>query len=174
MDYNSSVADSFFGDFVNATLPRELSSPSATEWYLTSPSQPFGLDAKNSYPDYTDISATNFSLRLSQLLNAYYLANIAPAAVAGDLITEDWVNPYPYDFTTVIGTTITAYDFIICHDQWLAVLILASVMMMGCGIACAALGVLHPDTEDMSIDVAVEMRAFEALKKVVEVVDDNS
>jgi hypothetical protein len=50
LTYNSSVADSFFGDFVNATVPRQLASPSAIEWYVTDPTQPFGIDAKNNTP----------------------------------------------------------------------------------------------------------------------------
>ncbi len=47
LDYHSSVADSFFGDFLNATVPRQLASPSATEWYVTDPTQLFGIDPKN-------------------------------------------------------------------------------------------------------------------------------
>jgi len=158
LDYNSSVADSFFGDFVNATVPRQLASPSATEWYVTDPTQPFGIDARNQYANYSNIDLGEFSLRLTKLLNAYYLANITPAAVAGDLITADWISDYIYDYSTVAGQASSPLSIIVCHNQWLVILLPASVVMIGRAFTCKVLAVLYPNTNHLGVDITATMK----------------
>jgi len=165
LDYNSSVADSFFGDFVNATVPRQLESPSATEWYLSNPDKPFGIDLEGVYANYTNVNASSFSLRLTQLLNAYYLSNIAPAAIAGDLITKDWTTDYPYHYTSISGQITSPFSIIVCHNQWLVVLLVASVVMMVCGFACAVLGVLYPTTDDLDIGATMNTKRSKDFRK---------
>ena len=151
-----SLPSSFLGDFVNATMPRYFHSASAVEHYLADPSAPYTMDNNNLYPDYSSVSAAAFSLRLTQLLNSYYMANIAPGAVAGDLITKDWyssdlgLNYNSTNATTFVTASVMALE---CHHQWLAVLILASVIMMLAGLACVILDVKVP--EDMVTHTAL-------------------
>lgn len=165
LDYNSSVADSFFRDFVNATVPRQLQSPSASEWYVTDPETPFGIEAQSNYANYSGVDSSDFSLRLTQLLNAYYLANIAPAAIAGDLMTDDWTRDYPYDYTTVKGQLTIPLSIIVCHYQWLAVLLVASVVMMCCGFACAMLAVRYPSTDSLDIQSSLKSKSSKRFRK---------
>jgi len=67
-------------------------------------------------------------------------------------------------------------SIIVCHNQWLAILLLASVVMMGCAFAFAVLAVLYPSTDHLDVEIAAAMkrkRPKANQKKLEEFVGDN-
>ena len=141
LDRNTSASNSFFADFVNATSPVNITAASAMEWYLYNTTDPFDATSNDAYPDYSNVTASLLSLRLTQLINSYYLASIAPAAITN----PGWKdNGHGYLYTTNQSTLTDSVSIIICHYEWLAVLIAAAVVMLLSGLACLIIGIYHP------------------------------
>ena len=150
LDRSKNVSDSFFMDFVNATVPQQQSTASAIEWYLYNPTDAFNVSHSGHYPNYSTVSSQDFSTRLTQLINTYYLASIAPAAVSGDSNVRDWKEDYRYNYTNSTGQVTRSNTFIRCHYQWLTVMVFASAVMMVSGLACMVITILDPESSTLS------------------------
>jgi len=147
-------AMSFYERFVNATKPVADDRSTATEAYLTDPYTPFmasyangdrgtnGSGLGSSYIDVGAEPASSVSVRLSQLLNTYWLANIAPTAVTGVLLT-DADNYYkgkiiPSTTHHMVNTTAQASvsSLVLRYDlPWLFILFIASATLTLCALA---------------------------------------
>ena len=150
---SSLIALSFLGDLVNATIPLKYQVSSATEYYLVYPDTPFNNPYANSdtWLDFSNTTTSEFETRLAQLFNSYYLANIIPFAITGDLSTQDWgAVQNDYSFKNATGETMSPRTVFVCNQAWLAVLIISSLAMSFCGLVTAALGILRrgPDILD--------------------------
>ena len=137
---NAGVSESFFADFVNATVPEDNATvASATEWYLATPNDPFDTANNDSYPDFSNVTASLLSLRLTQLINSYYLASIAPVGITNSSQQEKDAHYIP-----IQASPEDPYSIIICHKEWLVILIVAASIMMLSGLTCLFLGIYHP------------------------------
>ena len=149
LDSSGIISTDFFGDFVNATAPRYTYRSSATEFYLTEPNNPY--DTIGTWLDFSTINAATFATRFAQLLNTYYMANIAPLGITGSLSITPLSGPTPkYNSLNTSGTMTRPQTVFICHKGWLAVLFIASGAMLLCGMASAILNILRqgPDILD--------------------------
>ena len=149
LDYSGIVSNDFFADFVNATVSRHEYLSTATEYYFTHPDNPYA--PQSDWPDFSTISAATFATRFAQLLNTYYMANIAPSAITGRFSTTPLPGFMPeYSTLTTPGQMARPRIVFVCHKGWLAVLFVASGAMLLCGIASAILGLIRqgPDILD--------------------------
>jgi hypothetical protein len=145
----------FFDSFVNAT-----DTPWSYKWvtqFRSSPLEIYFTEQHNPYSVSTDgdviwpIGDTLFSHRFSQLLNAWWIANIAPFAIAGNFLPLDTPQP-SYRYQNISGNMTPDTLVLHCQHTWLIVLVIASLTMLFAGILAAALGALRkgPDILDYS------------------------
>ncbi|KAK5058518.1 hypothetical protein LTR84_010781 [Exophiala bonariae] len=147
---------SFYERFINATRPVQDGRSTATEGYLTDPYTPYmasfangdaGTNGSSLGSSWIDIGAVSpfsplVSRRLSQLLNTYWLANIAPTAVTGVLLT-DADNHYkgkivPSTEHHMVNTTAQASTsrLVLRYNlPWLLILFVASTVLTLCALA---------------------------------------
>ena len=135
-DDKQEVSSSFFADFINATQPRNSDFASAIERYLANPNNAFDLEATDSLRDNYDPDL--FSIRLTQLLNSYYIANLAPDAIAGSDIKN-----VPGGYRTVETLASAQLDVLHCHNQWLAIMIISAIIMICAGLTNAFFDIKH-------------------------------
>jgi hypothetical protein len=147
-------AMSFYNRFINATRPVASDRSTAAEAYLTDPYTPYmasyangdvgtnGSGLGSSWIDVGAVDASALGTRLSQLLNTYWLANIAPTAVTGVLLT-DADNYYkgkiiPSTTHHMVNTTAQASRalLVLRYDlPWLFILFVASAALTLCALA---------------------------------------
>lgn len=141
---------SFFGDFVNATETLHIFISSATEYYLVEPDHPYDPRLMISYADFSTVNAKDFATRYTQLFNSYYSSQVATFAMTGSVLPSDNNSMAAYNYTNTTGSVQSAHRIIVCHQGWLSMLLLASLVMTLCGIASAILCILRrgPDILD--------------------------
>ena len=139
---SSYIALSFLQDFVNATVPMHEATSSATEYYLVYPDTPFDPPGGigDSTVDFSSITNSELSTRLTQLLNSYYLASIVPLAIQGDYSTQHRAGQ-DYSFRNATGQLISPRTIFVCNQAWLTILLISSLAMMFCGIASIVFGI---------------------------------
>ncbi|KAF9877436.1 hypothetical protein CkaCkLH20_05136 [Colletotrichum karsti] len=153
----------FFG-FVNASNSpwnnRWAEDPYSTpiECYFTHPDSPyiapvFRTSERHSFQscDIYPISDRDFSEKLTQLLNTFWIVNIAPRSGIGNFTyggpdsIDDVVLRQNATGTRTPDRIVTRTDI-----PWLIVLVVASLSMLSAGVAAAVLGALRrgPDVLD--------------------------
>jgi hypothetical protein len=147
----TSTANAFFDSFVNATdTPWSYKweaqlRPSPLELYFTEQDYPYSVESYGRV--IWPIGDTLFSQRFSQLLNAWWIANIAPFAVTGNFASS---RTSDYQIRTVSGNFIPDIRVLHCNRTWFIVLIVASSAMLIADILAAVFGTLRkgPDILD--------------------------
>ncbi|KAK3203713.1 hypothetical protein GRF29_106g458108 [Pseudopithomyces chartarum] len=132
------------------------------EYYFTNPDSPYSAQ----YVKQTDwigadiwpIGDTLFSYRFSQLLNTFWLANVAPVDVLGNFTldssrpTKGWNNSGGNisNHLNVTGMMTPDHLELTYHKIWLIILMIASMVMLCASLAAAVLGSLRrgPDILD--------------------------
>lgn len=151
---DTSTVAAFFDSFVNATdTPWSYKwmsqlRPSPLELSFTEQDDPYSVE---SYGDVIwPIGDTLFSQRFSQLLNAWWIANIAPFAVTGNFAAGPQTSDSAFRVQTVYGDMIPDIRVLHCNGTWLTTLIIASSAMLIAAIVAAVLGALRkgPDILD--------------------------
>ena len=154
LDRDPVVADEFFGGFVTATAVDSDQSSSATERYIVKPDNPYDPNLLSDHVDFSTVSSSVYSTRYAQLLNTYYHSQTAPYAITGAVLpsldSDDSYNFERYSYKNTTGEIYSAQEIFICHQGWLSILLIASVVMMFCGLASAILCILRrgPDILD--------------------------
>lgn len=77
-----------------------------------------------------------FSQRLTQLFNTFWLDSVAPYALTGNFISPSNAE---YGVTTAEGTLSRSQEVLHCDDGWLAILFLTSFVMLAAGIGTSTL-----------------------------------
>ena len=83
------------------------------------------------WPDYSNVTAADISLRFTQLINSWWMAEIAPTAVLGlpDVTSlGGGGNGVHWN-----GKVLDSHEVFVCHKSWLAVLFLASTTVLLAG-----------------------------------------
>lgn len=146
----ASVKDAFLQSLINATSVNHESTSSPMEYFFINPAFPFSAgigDTASTWPYLYKVSSELFSRRLTQLLNTFWLAGIAPSGVTGD-----FTNPSndKYIVATATGTKQTLQLVLRCHVPYLVVLVLAASVVFIAGLVTAYLDALRsgPDVLD--------------------------
>jgi len=117
------------------------------EYYFTHPESPYSatLNSTSSIrgADIYPIGDTVFSQRFSQLLNTFWISSIAPTGVTGVFnVSADGKASTDYAALNVTGVVTPDHLVLECRRGWLAVLVVASMIMLFAAIAAAILGLL--------------------------------
>ena len=152
---------SFVRAFDNETLCDVFCMASPIELYFTRPNLPFSMASmtgaegtKDTSPPIWPIGDVLFSQRFTQLVNTFWIDNIAPFAVTGKLTfpNASAENTIQQGYNTVNTTGHIETEEIVlwCHRTWLGLLLIASSAMFLAGIANALLTGLRkgPDVLD--------------------------
>lgn len=154
----------FFDTFVNASdtpwthEPKTERMQSPIESNFVHPDNPYTLTQRTGDvrqwlgEDIWPIGDVLFSQRFSQLLNTWWIANVAPSAVTGDFRTDkvdngDEMGVDLYQYQTTPGISVPDVLVLRCHRGWLAVLVIASSTMLLAGAAAAIFGTLRRGPE---------------------------
>lgn len=139
----------YLADFTNATNPTvgcdtSFCPPSAIEAYLADPANTL---AQTSTTKLWKLGDGPISKRMSQLLNTYWVASIAPQAVAGNFVLA---NTTTYNRDSVIGTITTSETVLKCNNAWLAIMFICSLVLFISGMATIVLAAYRrgPDILD--------------------------
>lgn len=145
---------SFFQTFVNATntawtskmVYKRYGTP--IEYYFTNPGAPY-LDVMSvavNPPRIWTLSDEIFSQRLSQLLNTFWIANIAPIAFTGSVEFRKNASSQTEGKPVAVDAEgkFTPDVFVLrANRAWLAVLVVSSIAMLLAAFAAAYLGALR-------------------------------
>lgn len=155
---------SFFETFVRAadspwaaqTIAHPYSTP--IEYYFTHPESPYNAGTTQAEGSLTTwrgadiypIGDVVFSQRFSQLLNTFWISSIAPQAVTGSFSKDSNVTAGGYAVQNATGEVTPDFLVLQCHRNWLAILIIASAIMLLAAIVAAVFGLLRrgPDILD--------------------------
>ncbi|KAH6981797.1 hypothetical protein BKA56DRAFT_584514 [Ilyonectria sp. MPI-CAGE-AT-0026] len=157
---------SFFQTFVNATntawtskmVYKRYGTP--IEYYFTNPGAPY-LDVMSvavNPPRIWTLSDEIFSQRLSQLLNTFWIANIAPIAFTGSVEFSKNASSQIEGKPAAVDAEgkFTPDVFVLrANRAWLAVLVVSSITMLLAAVAAAYLGALRrgPDILDYTTSI---------------------
>ena len=161
MNSGGDTPSSFFTNLARATNPRSACATvhcgtSVIEAYLADPLRPFATGAYGS-PILWEVDETVFSRRMSQLLNTYWIPNIAPYAITGNFSIEKSdceINPCAmqesYNIDSSMGTVSQPYTALKCNYEWLVILFTTSTLLLLLAIASLVLSLARrgPDLLD--------------------------
>lgn len=150
-----SPVTNFWKNFVNATdaevgCDTSFCPPSLLEGYLVDPNNTVssGIVTPLIYVQGDEM----ISQRLTQLINTYWIASIAPYSITGNftLPSPDSGSSFDYNTDSYIGSVRSQQLIITCNNAWLAILLISSLVMLLCGIAGIILDMLRqgPDILD--------------------------
>jgi len=103
--------------------------------------------------DIWPIGDSLFSRRVSQLLNTWWITNVAPFAVTGDFRTHEnggdamATSYFSYQYQNTTGSSIADMSVLRCNHAWLTVLFIASSTILVAGLLAAAFGSLRRGPE---------------------------
>lgn len=147
---NSTMAPLVCSMFINSTGNGRLTASSPLEVYIQDPDVPL----KTRYDAIiADAGDKVLSQRFAQLLNTYWLAGIAPFAIAGEFEPQPHYNPESginvTDYTTTNTTAVfqTTETVLVCNKPWLVVLLISSLVMCAAGATTVALSLLRKGPE---------------------------
>jgi hypothetical protein len=147
LDLNFGLGSSLtiFGNFArwfSGLVPGHDSKPTIVEGYLSDPGQPM---TPRSNVAISDLSNEVFSLRLAQILNTAWTASWAYAFTG---LTEG-SQVKPEAILAVMGVQTTSIARIKTNYIWLSLSLLASFVMLGAALSCAAFRMLQrgPDLD---------------------------
>lgn len=144
------IPELFFSGLINATgnQTSETEGLSPLECYFLHPEDPYNCnDSQEQNPLYS-VGNDIFSQRATQLLNTYWLSNIAPFSISGS---------YQPNSTRELSTTSTVTGqlrlettVLRCHMPYLILLVAISVLLCLCGLVTAYLDATRkiPDVLD--------------------------
>ncbi|CAK3810104.1 hypothetical protein DOTSEDRAFT_70257 [Lecanosticta acicola] len=143
------IPELFFSGLINATGNEtdETGGLSPIECYFLHPEDPYSCDGNGQYTLYS-IRNDLFSYRATQLLNTYWLANIAPFSVTGNFkpnnTRESGVS------RAVQGQVRVETTVLRCHTHWMILLVAISIVLFLAGMATAYLDATRkiPDVLD--------------------------
>jgi len=127
--YTSGFAISqFFANIRNSFALFHSGTPASTafERYLTNPSvNPFSqfyfaVSLSNTMAD-------DYSVRLTQILNTYWLSSIVPISITSGL--DPQAEPYPMSVVNSTRIRYVEVQYLHCNTTWLALLIIASTLL---------------------------------------------
>lgn len=150
---NTMLPDVFCTMLINATEMLGSGVLTPVENYFINPGNPFLSDRSTPRPIIANVGQATFSLRFAQLLNTYWTVGIAPYAVTGNFSSavDDEVltraDGSTYRISTTTAQVQTTKTILICHRQWLAVLIVSALAMSSAGIATAVLDLIRRGPE---------------------------
>ncbi|KAH6677226.1 hypothetical protein B0J14DRAFT_560018 [Halenospora varia] len=158
----------FEGAFSGFTTNLELvsaakvhaSTSTAVELFLADPNS--ATRAGFGVADFSNITAEDISLRLQEIINAYWYGSYSPYAMMGNLIPKDTSNsanptmpenntPFITDLTKSYITTNSTHTFLqeiyTVNFEWLSVLFAASTICLGAAVlgALCNFGIKGPD-----------------------------
>ncbi|CAM1509075.1 Fc.00g028140.m01.CDS01 [Cosmosporella sp. VM-42] len=149
----------FFRTFINAShTPWDetwITDPYSTpiQLYFTHPDTPYSSTYQNGFhgQDIWPVGDAVFSKRLTQLLNTFWIVSIAPFAALGNVSfsdPEDLGKTSILPFSRAVDGTLTPDVPVMRVDKiWLAVVFLASLVMLLAALLAAALGPLRRGPE---------------------------
>lgn len=144
---------SFMKNFVNSTNPSvgcdtSFCTTSAIEGYLANPDSPYNFPFGN--PSLWTYGNKLISQRFTQLFNTYWIDSIAPFAVAGQFnISVGLTDPTDqtvtdrYNVDSSIGTIEREEIVVKCNYAWLAMLLLASTVLLLIGLVTVVLNMFR-------------------------------
>ncbi|KAK4455215.1 hypothetical protein QBC34DRAFT_433427 [Podospora aff. communis PSN243] len=159
-------AEAFFRSFVNASetpwSKEYIADPYSTpiEYYFTHPEAPYSARRNASEDGWRGaeiwpVGDEVFSQRFTELLNTFWIVNIAPFAVTGNFTYESQPRdptpgPTRYRIHNVTGSVISNDPVLRASWGWIAMLIVASSVILLAGVLAAALRLLRrgPDILD--------------------------
>ena len=162
LDISESGTTLFLQYLNTSSTPSRHRQRTALEGYLIDPDSPFTAAMKSDVEewDLTMISVQDLSLRFSQLLNTYWIMNIAPFAIVNNNVAsspnsgyQDWA-PTPellgYNIGNATVDTMKNITVLQYHRIWLGLLLLASIVLFACAVAALFTGMLRraPDILD--------------------------
>ncbi|KAI9714948.1 MAG: hypothetical protein M1812_006261 [Candelaria pacifica] len=126
--------------FVNSIPAGHSAVSTPLETYFVHPGSVFrsGMD----WLDLYTVGSKSFGISLAQLMNTYWLAGIAPFNIPSGLGPESSPDLPVFTKDTVNGTTSESIQILHCHRGWLAVLMLASLLLFFAGLAGLVLGLV--------------------------------
>ncbi|KAK7535285.1 uncharacterized protein J3D65DRAFT_669373 [Phyllosticta citribraziliensis] len=120
--------------------------PTTLNYYLADPTDPYVPKTKE---EFLAVTAEDFALRLTQLMNTIRMASMMPH---GSIILSEFAPSADSNFTTRTGSGIswTTEHFLECHYQWLGILLICSLFLMAAAAVSAICGVasVAPDVFD--------------------------
>lgn len=155
--------DAYMSTFIQSTLttwdtepnilPKPFSSP--IETYFTNPYSPYSAPGLGSWSgtDLLPVGDVVFSQRFAQLLNTFWLAGIASLNITGNFNYEAHTANPEIETMRVWNTTGTrAPDQLVMrvNRPWMAILFIASLIMLLSGVAAGIFGCMRrgPDVLD--------------------------
>ena len=168
-DFSSQTQTWYLSSLINATnTPWAYTwsnDPYSTplEYYFTHPDSPYSMEYVSTGPaslpwlgaDIYPIGDVLFSQRFSQLLNTFWMANVAPMALMGNFSLDDAAASNMQggnisNYVAVDGVVTPDYLELTYSKAWMAILILASAVMLFASVIAAVLGALRrgPDLLD--------------------------
>ena len=144
----------YWPDFINSTYTQALCddsccSSSPIEAYLLDPDSPYSIS--ESSPPIWPIGDKLFSQRFSQLLNTYWIASVAPVQLLGNFTipsaNESDLLMSSYKVSNTTAQVERVLEVIRCSHAWLAVLLVASVIMLLVGVIGACLNMCRKGPE---------------------------
>lgn len=159
-DIGASADSTFLQYWVNATNIAASTTMASTPnaGYLVDPSNPFGSSA--DFANWNHVTSKQFSIRLSQLFNTYWLSNLAYTAITGNLSdvidanlsasSQLGIGPAIPKLKNTSAHISQADTVLICSIPWLIVLLLTSLILIAAaGVSCVLnLHRLEPDILD--------------------------
>lgn len=147
---NSTAAPLFCSMFINSTGIGRNTASSPLEVYIQDPDVPFTARFDAIVADAGD---KVLSQRFAQLLNTYWLAGIAPFAIAGGFEPQPHYNPESgtnssdYKTTNTTATLQTTETVLVCNNLWLVILLVSSLAMSAAGATTVVLNLLRKGPE---------------------------
>lgn len=162
--------DPFLETFINSTdtvwsdLSAYKLAVTPLEAFFVDPDTPYQSDTvlSNEAPDYAALGDAVFSRRMTQLLNTFWLASIAPNSVSGNIdfsnstsTTGSSLSKRSLSALAVSSTGTLTPDVTVLrvNGAWLGVLLAATAAMLGAAVGSAAFGVIRrgPDLLEYEI-----------------------
>ena len=116
-------------------------SSTPTEYFLADPTMRSLSTSRNSWGvSLKGLSAALFSERFSLLLNTYWQCSLVPWYQTGDFpsntssLNDDLDGDGVQPFNTTMTTVTTYADIYVCNKVWAAILFIASIALVLCGV----------------------------------------
>lgn len=152
------IPELFFSGFINASgnLTQDTNGLSPIECYFMHPENPYrcSMDASGQYALYT-IGDELFSTRFTQLLNTYWMANVAPYSMTGSFTPN---NTFEGSIAaTTSGQLRIETTVLRCNTPFMIILVTISVALFLAGMATAYLDATRKGADTLD-DFASSLR----------------
>ena len=173
------TAESLVENFLNSTsLYQNSISADPNQVYLANDSAPFFSSSSGDdwAPDLFKVDPKDIQVRFGQLLNTVWLAGLSANAITGHYtptvtsqppfpFVSSFATPDPFYFSRYATADVQQTTIVlICHRQWLVILIISSLTMLLAGLSTIFLELARhgPDILDSFSSLVRDSRYFGA------------